>query len=194
MKEIKKSSALEVLTDREFEVFIHLGNGKSPVETAKVLNLSPKTISTHRNNILEKLGMTHSCQIMFYAIKSGLCTEWGKIVSVECETGKLKSEEGKKPKEFTHVNYNLIPDHMRERLEGYLEYGWELGGFLYSILTNDLRGAVKRADVHNRYHFLDWIDFCLGELPGKSWGSPEAVAYWMKFREDHHKKAGENNE
>lgn len=99
-----------------------------------------------------------------------------------------ESNEGKRPKEFTHVNYQLIPEHMRENMEGYLEYGWELGGFLYSILTNDLRGTVKRADVSNRYHLLGWIDFCLGELPGQSWGSPEAVAYWMRFREDHHGK------
>ncbi len=96
-------------------------------------------------------------------------------------------------KEFTHVDYSQLPEHMREGMEGYLEYGWELGGFLYSILTNDLRGTVKRADVHNRYHLLDWIDFCLEHLPGKSWGSPEAVAYWMKFRQELHKGKNGND-
>jgi len=98
-----------------------------------------------------------------------------------------KGDDGKRPKEFAHVDYSQIPQHMREGMEGYLEYGWELGGFLYSILTNDLRGTVKRADINNRFKLLEWIDFCLGELPGKSWGSPEAVSYWTRFREDHHK-------
>lgn len=96
-------------------------------------------------------------------------------------------------KEFTHIDYSQIPEHMIEGLEGYLEYGWEPGGFLYSILTNDLRGAVKRADIKNRFILLTWVDFCLGELPGKSWGSPEAVAYWMRFREEYHKGRNGND-
>ncbi len=91
-----------------------------------------------------------------------------------------------RPKEFTHIDYSQIPEHMMKGMEGYIEYGWELGGFMYSILTNDLRGTVKRADIVNRNELLEWIDFCLGELPSKSWGSPEAVAYWTQFRRRHH--------
>jgi len=93
------------------------------------------------------------------------------------------SNGGKRPKEFGHVDYIQVPGHMRENLEGFLEHGWELGGFLYSVLTNDLRGAVKRADGKNRLVLLEWVDFCNSELPGKCWGSPEAVAYWMRFRQ-----------
>ncbi len=98
----------------------------------------------------------------------------------------------KKPKEFGHVDYSQIPEHMREGLEGYIEYGWELGGFLYSVLTNDLLRTVKTADIHNRFKLLQWVDFCLEFLPGKSWGSPEAVAYWTKFREEHHQQTFAN--
>jgi len=97
-------------------------------------------------------------------------------------------ENSNKKKEFTHVDYSPLPPHMREGMEGYLEYGWEPGGFLYSILTNDLRGTVKRADPINQLILLEWIDFCLEHLPGKSWGSPEAVSYWMRFRQKLHKE------
>ena len=96
--------------------------------------------------------------------------------------------ESKDDKEFSYINYDELPEHMRKGMEGYIEYGWEMGGFMYSVLTNDLRGAVKRADIHNRFVLLGWIDFCLGELPGNSWGSPEKVAAWMKFRHRHHRE------
>lgn len=95
---------------------------------------------------------------------------------------------GEIPKEFEFVDYSQIPEHMREGLEGYLEFGWELGGFLYCVLTNDLGGALTRADSVNRALLLDWIYFCQKELPGRSWGSPEAVSAWTRFRRDHHKR------
>lgn len=97
------------------------------------------------------------------------------------------NEKKKRPREFSHIDVSQLPEHCRASMIGYLEYGFELGGFMYSILTNDLRGAVKRADTVNRFQLLPWIDFCLGELPGNSWGSPQHVSAWMKFRQDHHK-------
>lgn len=90
-------------------------------------------------------------------------------------------------KQFPHIDYSELPEHMRKSMEGYIEYGHEIGGFMFSILTNDLRGAVKRADIHNRFVLLAWIDFCLGELPSNSWGSVERVTAWMKSRKEHHR-------
>lgn len=49
------SSPIERLSDREFEVFQLLGNGKSTKEIAQLLHLSPKTVAVHRGAIKEKL-------------------------------------------------------------------------------------------------------------------------------------------
>jgi two-component system, NarL family, invasion response regulator UvrY len=56
----------ERLSDREFEVFQLLGTGKSVTEIAHDLNLSVKTISTHRKHILEKTGLTSNTEIIQY--------------------------------------------------------------------------------------------------------------------------------
>jgi len=60
------------LSDREFEIFILIGKGVQPVEIARRLNLSIKTISTHRANILEKTGFQSNAEIMRYVIGNGL--------------------------------------------------------------------------------------------------------------------------
>jgi DNA-binding NarL/FixJ family response regulator len=62
----------ERLSDREFEVFQLLGAGKSVTEIAKALNLSVKTVSTHRTRILEKTGLTNNAEIVQYVISNQL--------------------------------------------------------------------------------------------------------------------------
>ncbi|HEX7140252.1 MAG TPA: response regulator transcription factor [Vicinamibacterales bacterium] len=56
----------ERLSDREFEVFRLLGNGKSVTEIAHSLNLSVKTVSTHRTRILEKTGLRTNADVVQY--------------------------------------------------------------------------------------------------------------------------------
>lgn len=62
----------ERLSDREFEVFRLLGNGKSVTEIARALNLSVKTVSTHRMRILAKTGLETNAAIVDYVISNGL--------------------------------------------------------------------------------------------------------------------------
>jgi two-component system invasion response regulator UvrY len=62
----------ERLTDREQEVFRLLGSGKSVGEIAAGLNLSVKTVSTHRAHILEKTGLRNNSDIIRYAITNHL--------------------------------------------------------------------------------------------------------------------------
>jgi DNA-binding NarL/FixJ family response regulator len=50
-------SRLDVLTDREFEIFRLIGEGKSTRAIAEQLQLSPKTVDVHRANIKSKLGL-----------------------------------------------------------------------------------------------------------------------------------------
>ena len=56
----------ERLSDREFEIFQLLGSGKSVTEIARALNLSVKTVSTHRTHILEKTGLQTNAEIVQY--------------------------------------------------------------------------------------------------------------------------------
>jgi DNA-binding NarL/FixJ family response regulator len=60
--------ALAALSDREFEVFELLGRGESAAEIAETLDLSPKTIHTYRQRILEKLDLDSSRELLRYAI------------------------------------------------------------------------------------------------------------------------------
>jgi len=62
----------ETLSDREYEVMSRIGSGKTVSEIAEELSLSPKTISTYRARVLEKLDVKNSAQIVQYAIRNGL--------------------------------------------------------------------------------------------------------------------------
>lgn len=60
------------LTNRETEVIKLISDGYSYKEIAKKLNISARTVETHRNNILEKLELKNNIEIVKYAIKSNL--------------------------------------------------------------------------------------------------------------------------
>ncbi len=62
----------EILSDREYQVMCMIASGKTVKEIAEDLNLSVKTISTHRARILRKMHMDNNAQITHYAIKHGL--------------------------------------------------------------------------------------------------------------------------
>jgi DNA-binding NarL/FixJ family response regulator len=61
-----------VLSEREFQIFCKLAEGKSVSEIAAKLFLSVKTVSTYRTRILEKMGMKTNADITYYAIKNNL--------------------------------------------------------------------------------------------------------------------------
>lgn len=62
----------ETLSDREYEVMYRIGCGKTVTEIAGELSLSPKTISTYRTRVLEKLAVKNSAEVVQYAIRNGL--------------------------------------------------------------------------------------------------------------------------
>ena len=57
----------ESLSDREYEVLRALGTGLSVKDVAARLNLSPKTVSTYRTRILEKMQMRTNADLVRYA-------------------------------------------------------------------------------------------------------------------------------
>lgn len=62
----------EALSDREFQVFKLLVDGVSVTDIAGQLHLSVKTVSTHKSNLMGKLGVGSEAELVRYAIRQGL--------------------------------------------------------------------------------------------------------------------------
>jgi two-component system invasion response regulator UvrY len=60
------------LSDREFEVLRLLAAGLGPTEVAEKLHLSVKTVSTHKTNIQQKLGVSSTAELVRYALEHKL--------------------------------------------------------------------------------------------------------------------------
>jgi DNA-binding NarL/FixJ family response regulator len=65
----------QALSDREFEVFRQLVDGASVTDIAARLKLSVKTVSTHKANLMQKLGLSNQSELVRYAIRHGLAGE-----------------------------------------------------------------------------------------------------------------------
>jgi DNA-binding NarL/FixJ family response regulator len=63
------NSPIERLTDREFEVFQLIGQGKGTREIAAELHLSPKTVDVHRSHVKEKLGLRDATALIRHAVR-----------------------------------------------------------------------------------------------------------------------------
>ena len=59
----------ELLSDREFQIFCMIASGKTVSTIAEELNLSVKTVSTHRVHILDKMKMKNNAELTNYGIK-----------------------------------------------------------------------------------------------------------------------------
>ena len=68
------TESYDLLTEREREVLHLLAEGKSNKEAAAVLNLSPYTIDTHRTNLMQKLGLHNTAEIVLYAVRHAIIT------------------------------------------------------------------------------------------------------------------------
>lgn len=63
------------LSSRELEIMLMLVRGRRPKEIACDLEISEKTVATHRARLLRKLGVSDNRQLLLYALKAGL-TDW----------------------------------------------------------------------------------------------------------------------
>ena len=63
---------LDVLSPREFDVFMALARGRSVNEIAETLFLSPRTVGTHLYNIKQKLGAANQADLTIAAMRAGL--------------------------------------------------------------------------------------------------------------------------
>jgi DNA-binding NarL/FixJ family response regulator len=71
-EEGKECNPLSALTSREREVMKLLSEGKPNRVVAKTLHISPRTVDSHRANIMKKLGVKSNAELVQIAIKFGL--------------------------------------------------------------------------------------------------------------------------
>jgi len=62
----------ERLSEREFQVFLRLAKGETVGHVADGMSLSPKTVSTYRTRVLEKMALDSNSDLTYYALKNGL--------------------------------------------------------------------------------------------------------------------------
>lgn len=65
-------SLYESLSDREYQIFLELASGKRVKDIAEKLQVSAKTIATHRSRLMLKMGFSNNAELTLYANKSGL--------------------------------------------------------------------------------------------------------------------------
>ncbi len=71
----RKRSSLGALTSREQEVLQLVANGSTSKEIGASLNISPRTVESHRENIMRKLDIRSIAQLTRFAIEVGLVEE-----------------------------------------------------------------------------------------------------------------------
>jgi two-component system, NarL family, invasion response regulator UvrY len=67
-----EQSPVDMLSEKEFKVFLALAEGQSVAEIAEVMSLSPRTIGTHLYNIKQKLSASNQAELAIIAIRAGL--------------------------------------------------------------------------------------------------------------------------
>jgi hypothetical protein len=77
------------------------------------------------------------------------------------------------------IDYDMLPEHLREGMRRYVEQCIETGGFLRAVLENDFEQAILRADVHAYLGFV-WIARFLQQLPPDAWGSRLILQTWIE--------------
>lgn len=60
------------LSEREFEILQRIASGQALRGIAEQLSISPKTVSTHKTRLMEKLGVSNAAELLNYAVSSGL--------------------------------------------------------------------------------------------------------------------------
>lgn len=67
-----EKQAHELLSEREFQVFLRLAKGETISHMADSMALSVKTVSTYRTRVMEKMKLSTNSDLTYYALKNGL--------------------------------------------------------------------------------------------------------------------------
>jgi hypothetical protein len=80
-------------------------------------------------------------------------------------------------------NGMTVPEHTLSSIKAYVQRRMPVGGFLRAVLTNDLSGAVNRADSQNIQNIPAIVFYLYNYTPSICWGSEENVKNWL-YRKD----------
>lgn len=69
---VHKNSPLEELSMRELQILIAISTGTTPADASNVLGISPKSFSTYRARIMEKLNLRSNAQLAVLSFELGL--------------------------------------------------------------------------------------------------------------------------
>ncbi|MDX2150268.1 MAG: response regulator transcription factor [Bryobacteraceae bacterium] len=72
LRQNNQQDSYDLLTEREREVLQLLAQGKTNKEAAQLLDLSPHTIESHRTNLMQKLNLHNTAEIVLYAVRKGI--------------------------------------------------------------------------------------------------------------------------
>ncbi|HEX2442474.1 MAG TPA: response regulator transcription factor [Vicinamibacterales bacterium] len=72
MQSLGVTDSFHLLTDREKEVLQLLAEGRSNKEVATLLDLGLSTVETHRANLMQKLNLHNTAEIVLYAVRKGI--------------------------------------------------------------------------------------------------------------------------
>jgi DNA-binding NarL/FixJ family response regulator len=72
LKQQGLSDSFDLLTTREKEVLQLLAEGRTNKEVATLLDVSPYTVESHRTNLMQKLNVHNTAELVLYAVRKGL--------------------------------------------------------------------------------------------------------------------------
>ena len=101
----------------------------------------------------------------------------------------LQNMGGKTEEEYATIPG--IPSYMTSALYRYVEHGIGPGSFLTAVLCNDLKQAVRCADIDNMGCLREWVEVMTWCVPVDCQGSPKIVDEWMNRKRA---ERGENEE
>ena len=74
----------------------------------------------------------------------------------------------------------MIPAHTKAALDRYINDRILPGGFLTAVLSNDLFGAVGKADSENLAALPEIVRYIYNEIPSSSWGTRDIIWKWVE--------------
>ena len=101
MRSNKQTASDSVLTQREREIVQLLAEAKANKEIAARLNISVKTVETHRAAIMRKLGVNSIVELVHYALRNNLVGPGLRPPKLESMTTDDSNPETRKPRPIT---------------------------------------------------------------------------------------------
>jgi len=149
-----------------------------------------KTANPLLRELAEKFRCKKGEECCMRVVGRGTLEKDPECIAAQLETSRQDtyiSIEQRKARTMAKINFDQlsndmrIPDYMQEGFEGYLLYGWEPGGFLYSVITNDLMGAFAKADSLNSQIVRNYVSFLFNIAPSASCGSEANYNDWVEY-------------